>query len=501
MARAGLVSALGGRPEAWGTILPTLFLAANWALVRSLHHEYASALVVTAASVRAAFRSGDAARNDAAFLQAESAERAELVTRSENADVRGSGAPEPAPRAFPSQPPPDLARSPHPLTAHLRRGGADREECLIAAAECALTAAELYDRLDVPTKGWQARMLAAECYRFCEAPEDCALSIRWLSLAHNHAVLRGRDAPLAEHARHVETACAAWRAVAETAYKGTAGEDPGAFLSRAMINRYGVGLWQLFGGSLAVEMRDDAGRVKNGAAFARLLALGRDAGVPALGRPEDEALLELDCGYGRDAIAAAREGFRTVTGIDRMEYCIRHARRSIEDHRALAARVSFVRADPTGPDLPWKESFYGVVLARDVLTRVTDKARILARARTALRPGGALLLTEWVQARPTSHATWSTLCDTAWVTDLSTREGYERLLASAGFAVEAALERPEDLHAFFAGGAALATRMGAMDPTLDPAALERAQSDLRLLADLSAPEGPLGWVLMVARRV
>jgi hypothetical protein len=43
--------------------------------------------------------------------------------------------------------------------------------------------------------------------------------------------------------------------------------------------------------------------------------------------------------------------------------------------------------------------------------------------------------------------------------------------------------------------------MNGMDPTLDPAALERAQSDLRLLAGLSSPEGPLGWVLIVARRV
>src|SRR5262249_21113119 len=61
LARAGLVNALRGRPEAWGALFPTLFLSANWALVRSLHHEYASALVLTAAGVRAAFRGGHTA--------------------------------------------------------------------------------------------------------------------------------------------------------------------------------------------------------------------------------------------------------------------------------------------------------------------------------------------------------------------------------------------------------------------------------------------------------
>src|SRR5262249_46392809 len=102
---------------------------------------------------------------------------------------------------------------------------------------------------------------------------------------------------------------------------------------------------------------------------------------------------------------------------------------------------------------------------------------------------------------PASHATWNALCDTAWLTDLSTREGYERLLESAGFIVEAVEERAQDMHAFFAGGAALAARMDGVDPTLDPAALERARTAPRLRAGLSEAEGPLGWVLMVARRV
>src|SRR5262249_30400596 len=158
-------------------------------------------------------------------------------------------------------------------------------------------------------------------------------------------------------------ACAAWRDLAESAYKGTAGEDPGAFLSRAMMNRYGVGLGQLFGGSLAVDLEGGAGQLQKGAAFPRPRGPGRAPAVPALKNPPDEALLERGCGFGCDAEAAALRGFRKVTGIDRMEYAIRHARRRIEGRPDLTTRVSFVRADPTGPDLAWREACYGVVLA------------------------------------------------------------------------------------------------------------------------------------------
>ena len=501
IARSFLVSSQRGKAEAWHSIMPMLVLSAAWALVKNLHHEYAAALIVAASAVRSAFR----ARLPGALALAPSAgaEPPPPLLGDAARDATTVNQPrgaEPALDAPPSAPTRGMAGPGNPVAEHLQRGGADREECLIAAAECALKAAELYARLDVPEKGWQARLLAAECYRWCDAPENRAQALRWLSLASNNASLAGQRVSREEDAKRAAAAAAAWARSAEVGYKGTAGGDPGAFFTRAMLNRYGVGMAEVFGGTLAVDLLDERGRPAPGEAFRALLAQARRPEIGALRALEEATLLDLGCGLGQDSLAAAQEGFRRVRGVDSMEFCVQQANRARQKKQApWWDSIELVRAELTSVQA-WGGESYTAVLCHEALTRITHRGRLLQQIRKALQPGGVLLLAEWIQKRPASHGDFRRLCETTWLTGLETLDGYLWLLREAGFSAVHVEERGRDMHAFFSSCHATVTRLKDGDPSLDPAALERGRADLGVLAELSADDRPLGWCFIVAAR-
>lgn len=496
IARSFLVNAQRGKPEAWHSIMHMLVLSTAWALVKNLHHEYAAALIVAASAVRSAFRGR---LPDASAAAAEPMPPRDDVAR----EATTVNQPRGADRTTTTPPPPPerpLAAPPNPVAEHLLRGGADREECLIAAAECALKAAELFARLDVPDKGWQARLLAAECYRWCDAPENRAQAIRWLSLASNNAALTGQRVSREEDAKRAAAAAAAWARSAEIAYKGTAGGDPGAFFTRALFNRYGVGMSEIFGGALTVDLLDDRGRPCPGEAFRALLAQAMGPELGALRGLEEATLLDLGCGLGQDSLAAAQEGFRRVRGVDSMEFCVKQADRTRQKKPSpWRDSIEFVRADVTSVQA-WGGESYTVVLCHEALTRITHRGRLLQQIRKTLQPGGVLLLAEWIQKRPASHGDFRKLCETTWLTGLETLDGYLWLLREAGFKALSVEERGRDMHAFFSNCHATVQRFKDVDPSLDPAALERGRADLGALTELSADDRPLGWCFIVAAR-
>lgn len=139
--------------------------------------------------------------------------------------------------------------------------------------------------------------------------------------------------------------------------------------------------------SFAEAERD--GWERNAAHYDRLVGPATNQGIaPILDRLGDlrgQRLLDLACGTGDLAAAAAARGAR-VDGID-------FAAPMIEAARAKAPGASVQVADCL--DLPYGDASFDAVTCCFGLLHVADPAAALAEAARVLKPGGRLSYTVW----------------------------------------------------------------------------------------------------------
>jgi SAM-dependent methyltransferase len=129
--------------------------------------------------------------------------------------------------------------------------------------------------------------------------------------------------------------------------------------------------------------------------------LERAAVLDLAGRLDGREVLDVGCGDGAYALAAARAGAR-VTGLDRSAAALAAAGAEAEDE-GLA--VDLQVGDAT--DLPFPAARFDVVLAVTVLCFVEQPARAIAEMARVLRPGGRLVLGEL--GRWSAWAAWRRL--------------------------------------------------------------------------------------------
>jgi 2-polyprenyl-3-methyl-5-hydroxy-6-metoxy-1,4-benzoquinol methylase len=98
-------------------------------------------------------------------------------------------------------------------------------------------------------------------------------------------------------------------------------------------------------------------------------------------------LLDLGCGMGGFAVAAALAGI-TVTAVDyHADYC------AITTLRAARYNLAIPTAVAAGEVLPLPSARFDAVTCWDVLEHVQSPARLLAEVARVLRPGGVVVLT------------------------------------------------------------------------------------------------------------
>jgi ubiquinone/menaquinone biosynthesis C-methylase UbiE len=98
-----------------------------------------------------------------------------------------------------------------------------------------------------------------------------------------------------------------------------------------------------------------------------------------------ERVLDLGCGEGDFAAAAAQAGAAEVVGVDVAQAAVRRA-------RARHPELRFEHVEPGGR-LPLEDSSVDLVWCSEVLEHVLDTASLLSEARRVLRTGGLLLAT------------------------------------------------------------------------------------------------------------
>jgi len=111
---------------------------------------------------------------------------------------------------------------------------------------------------------------------------------------------------------------------------------------------------------------------------------------------EDEAVLDIGCGAGVDAIIAAKltGPSGTVTGIDLVPEMLARAR----ENARLAGVDNVTFRESSAEQLPFPDNSFDVVISNGVFNLVVDKVKALGEVLRVLKPGGRFMLADQVLA-------------------------------------------------------------------------------------------------------
>lgn len=148
-----------------------------------------------------------------------------------------------------------------------------------------------------------------------------------------------------------------------------------------------------------------------------------------------QRVLDAGCGLGGTSIWLARERQAEVVGITVVADQVRRATRR-SSALGLSGSVLFEERDFTRTGLP--DASFDVVWAQESVCHALDKRAFLAESHRLLRPGGRLVMAEYMrQSRPNDQSEERLMRSwlSGWaIPDLATGEEFQRWSAEVGFA-------------------------------------------------------------------
>ncbi len=142
--------------------------------------------------------------------------------------------------------------------------------------------------------------------------------------------------------------------------------------------------------------------------------------------------LDLGCGLGGyDTLLVSDYGVGRMVGVDINGAAVQLAARRAAD-MDLADRVSF-QAVEAGP-LPFEDDSFDFAFSKDSIVDISDKAPVLAELHRVIRPGGALLISDWFRADAPytpEMREWATTGDETY--EMASLRSTAEELAAAGF--------------------------------------------------------------------
>lgn len=112
-------------------------------------------------------------------------------------------------------------------------------------------------------------------------------------------------------------------------------------------------------------------------------------------------VLDVGCGLGgADAVLVRQHGARSVTGFDIQGLLVDRARERAF-RLGLDDRLTYVLGSPGR--LPFTDASFDVVFSKDAIIHVADKAGAFREFGRMLRPGGHLLMSDWLTGADTSQ--------------------------------------------------------------------------------------------------
>jgi tocopherol O-methyltransferase len=147
-----------------------------------------------------------------------------------------------------------------------------------------------------------------------------------------------------------------------------------------------------------------------------------------------QRVLDAGCGLGGSSLWLAGHRGAHPVGITTVEHQVRMAR-VIAARRSLSDKVRFVQADYTAT--PFADGSFDVVWAFESLCHAAEKAAFYREAARVLRPGGRLVVAEYVRASRTCDSAAQLLFGEwleGWaIPDLYTSDEHLTAASNAGF--------------------------------------------------------------------
>lgn len=155
----------------------------------------------------------------------------------------------------------------------------------------------------------------------------------------------------------------------------------------------------------------------------------------SLGLGPSSTLLEVGCGAGQPSLFLARAFGCTATGVDLAEGRI-HMAKEFSAEAGLDDRARYVVADATTMEL--EEPSFDAVLFLESMVNMPEKDAILRRSHRYLRPGGRIMVSDYVKLTPESCGEeWRRQVEAIGLSvHITTLDEMADLVTAAGFTVE-----------------------------------------------------------------
>jgi len=144
---------------------------------------------------------------------------------------------------------------------------------------------------------------------------------------------------------------------------------------------------------------------------------------------QGEYLLDVGCGTGHPALRLAERTQARVLGVSvspsQVESAIANARRA-----DLLSRLEFIRADAMS--LPCEPGTFDAAWAVEMLFHVPDRLQVLREIYRTLKPGGRVVLTDFVERKKLTSEEWDLLAQGFAFSSLLRPEDYGDVIAQSG---------------------------------------------------------------------
>ena len=205
-----------------------------------------------------------------------------------------------------------------------------------------------------------------------------------------------------------------------------------------------------------------------------------------------DRVLDIACGYGGTLRELARLGCRP-SGIDISRVCVDETRRA----NAAAGLEDTISVDVGNfHDIKSSNGSFDACICQESIIHSTNRPRVFAEVFRILRPGGVFAFSDILTAEGANLSLVDAAFERLGVRGGATLSDYGRMAEEAGFEIEHAEERPEDIKTHYAK---LAEQLEDPPAGLRNNAVEAIQTSLRHWQRALAG-GHITWACFGARK-
>ncbi|MFF1794204.1 SAM-dependent methyltransferase [Kitasatospora sp. NPDC058263] len=182
----------------------------------------------------------------------------------------------------------------------------------------------------------------------------------------------------------------------------------------------------LYGENIHFGLWDDDPNTSMADAQARLT----DRLIDILQLQDSAYLLDVGCGTGHPAIRLAHRTHAKILGVSISPTQVARATQNARES-GLSERLDFLHADAM--HLPCEPETFDAAWALEMLFHVPDRSQVLREIRRTLKPGGRLVLADFIQTGHLTDDEWNLLTQGWAFSSLLTADTYTDALTQAGF--------------------------------------------------------------------